>query len=114
MQGEVLDRQQVTWQPSTDGKGGSQVLYIAVGILWAMLAGAWGYLWRESASKRWVEQRLMDFIKEDIIADRQLFSDLVAPLVTELAALKGAQEFRHQQNQEKLDLLIQLMRKDKD
>jgi hypothetical protein len=74
-----------------------------VSILWAFLAVAWGWMAKQVAMKSWVKEQINEFAKEDHLADRQMFIDLVAPVLSELAAAKGETAERHRQNSNHLD-----------
>ena len=94
--------------PVTDDQGQwLRILYLAIGLLWTALASAWLYITRGVATKRWVEQQLKQHTETDRQSDRELFHDLIAPLVSEIETMKGEQAERHHQNSAKLDLILE-------
>lgn len=93
--------------PTTDDNGRwLDALYVAIAVLWTGLGIAWGYVWKEVAMKRWVESQLSEQREKDLQADRQLFTDLIAPVMAEIGTMKGEQAARHKQNSDKLDKLL--------
>ena len=94
--------------PTTDDQGQwLRILYLAIGVLWAALASAWLYITRGVATKRWVEQQLNLRDEKDHVKDRELFRDLMAPVISEIETMKGEQAERHRQNSAKLDLILE-------
>ena len=114
-------------------------LWWLVGVLWIALGAAVGWIWRTIPDKRYVdnavaksEEKVSDAVKksedkvlaildywraEDPMHDRELFEDLIAPtnarlenLKTELEELKGDQIRRHEQNTQKLDQILDLLK----
>ncbi|HUO04396.1 MAG TPA: hypothetical protein VMU16_04265 [Candidatus Binataceae bacterium] len=111
-----------------DGPWWLGTLWWLVGVLWIALGAAVGWIWRTIPDKRYVDNAvaksedkvlaILDYWKaEDPMHDRELFEDLIAPtnarlenLKTELEELKGDQIRRHEQNTQKLDQILDLLK----
>ena len=83
---------------TNDTGGWLDVLYGVIGFLWVALLGAYGLLLRAVATKEWVKDRIAEEAERDRVRDRILFTDLLAPIMTDIAT----QTLRHHENQELL------------